>query len=116
MSGYGWQESIGKLNERITLKSASFSVSANGEPVVSYTTVKTVWCNHRDLRGREILAQNKETAQADSIFIIRFKECQPQADWVVEFRGNLYQMIAPPVELGNRDGWELVCCRKREVL
>lgn len=115
MSGYGWQESIGKLNERITLKSAALTQSENGEPIISYTVEKTVWCNHRDLRGREILAQHKETAQAECIFVIRYKECQPEADWLIEWKGKTFELVSPPVELGNRDGWELICRRKREV-
>jgi len=115
MSGSGWFEDIGRMRQRLTLKSPVAVKSATGEVTYTYSTVKELFCFHRDIRGREVFSQNHEIAQAEAVFQIRYKECTPAADWQLVYNGKTYELVAPPVELGDQDGWELYGKVKRDV-
>lgn len=114
MSGLGWFEDIGRMRERLTLKSPVAATAVTGETTFTYSTVKELFCFHRDVRGRETFTRDQEIAQAEAVFQIRYQECTPGADWILVYNGKTYELVAPPVELGTQDGWELYAKVKRD--
>jgi SPP1 family predicted phage head-tail adaptor len=61
----------GKLDQRITLQQKSVTRAANGEEVVTWGDVATVWAEAIPLRGREFFAAAQMQQAVDVRFRIR---------------------------------------------
>lgn len=64
---------VGSLDRRITLQNYTATQSDYGESVPSYSTLATVWANVVQKSGNESVLASKNTAQADCIFLIRYR-------------------------------------------
>lgn len=61
----------GRLNRRITIQSKSVSRASNGEEIVTWSDVATVWGYLEQLRGREYFAGAEMQDAIDVRVIIR---------------------------------------------
>lgn len=57
--------SAGQLDKRVTLSEKSVSAAPNGEEVVTWNDVATVWARVVDLRGRKFFAADKTQITVD---------------------------------------------------
>lgn len=65
--------SAGVLDQRVTLQSKSVSRGANGEEVVTWNDVATVWARVAQLRGREYFAAAQMQDAVDVKVTIRYR-------------------------------------------
>lgn len=68
------KSAIGKLDQRIELQQRSAAKQANGEEVISWSTVATVWAAVRHVSGRELLARYGIDAEQLVTFTIRARD------------------------------------------
>lgn len=104
----------GRLDRRITLQVATRARDASGSWTESWANVATdpvVWAGKRDTLGSERVQSGAETATADTVFVIRWRADLTASHRVVDDAGAAWDIIAPPTELGRRDGLELTCRR-----
>lgn len=97
----------GAMKDRMTFIQVSEAISPSGEPVPTETAIKAVFCNYRSVRGKEVFTFGEQIGQPEAVFQIRFKSHTPNASQRILFRGVKYEIVAPPVEIGFKDGWEI---------
>lgn len=102
------------LTTRVRLEAPSSAVDADyGTPSGAYTSVAECWAEVVDTRAgsRERLAGDAQGAEAMVLVRIRWQPSLPVNLRVVELSGpgRTLELIAPPVELGWREGLELSC-------
>lgn len=115
MSGGGneWTGKSGWLNQRLAFKTAVQTESPSGGPVTTYSAAFECWGAHRDLKAKEREVFAQETAQALAVFVIRYGAGVPSVKGIITWRGQDWEIMAPPVELGNQQGWQVFAVRKR---
>ena len=64
---------IPRLDRRMEIQIAADTVDAAGAPVVTYSTLATVWCSRVHMGGREFRAAGAVNAETTDIFIIRYR-------------------------------------------
>lgn len=105
--GNEWGGLVGNLDQRLKFKNNEEIISPSGEPQDHYVDAFECWGSHRDLRGQERFAMGAEFAQAECTFVIRYENGPPNANQVIEWRNKDYEISAPPIELGNKQGWQV---------
>lgn len=98
----------GRLDRRLTLKRRALGAqdAVGAFPSATWTEYATVWARKIEVGAREyFLAQTKD-AESTVRFEIRFREDVAATDRVV-CEGRDYELIAPPSEIGRREGLTL---------
>ena len=95
------------MDRRIVLLSPLESRDAGGGVVTSWVNVGTFWAQFLPQTGREIQQAAQKLAIAVATFRIRYR--QAAATWRVMLGDAVYELIAPPVEVGRREYLDLVC-------
>lgn len=100
---------LGDLDRRITFQrrapAAGFTKTAQG----TWATVATVWAQVREMlpsRG-ERLADNLVLANRPARIRMRYRT-DITADMQILYAGRTLQIMGPPVELGRREGLEMM--------
>ncbi len=97
----------GKLDRRITLLSPVETRDAAGGAVTSWVNVATVWAEFTPQPGREIQQAGQKIALAAAMFRIRYRsDIGPK--WRLMFGSTVYELTAPPVEVGRHVYLDLV--------
>lgn len=92
----------GKLDRRLTiLRETQTGVNGFNEPVLAWAPVATVWAQQRPDRGSERFAAAQVAGTAVMTFHIRFRGDVTVVDRL-EYEGTVYEIVAPPRELGRR--------------
>lgn len=81
------------LDQRITLQQKSVSRASNGEEVVTWNDVATVWAEAVPLRGREFFAAAQMQQAVDVRFRIRARTGL-SGDMRVQWKAQPYDIIA----------------------
>lgn len=97
----------GRLDRRVTLQARTVTRNAQGEDVASFADLATVWAEKLDVRGREFFAAQQSRAEVTTRWRIRWRGDFRSVDRLVH-DGTTYDVVAPPAEIGRRDGLELV--------
>lgn len=96
----------GPLDRRITIEVRTVTQNDAGAPVESWAEFATVWAQKTDLRGDEFFAAQKENGEITTRFRIRHF-AGLKAEMRIAYDG-LYYDIVQLMELGRRDGWEIL--------
>ncbi len=98
----------GKLTERVTIQSKAATRAANGEEVVSWADVATVWAQVEPLAGREFFAAAQMQSAVDVRMRIRYRVgVLPQMR--VLWRGQAHDIEAGLQPNAQRAYLELMC-------
>jgi SPP1 family predicted phage head-tail adaptor len=95
----------GKLDRKIVIQSLSVTQNASGEAVESYSIFATIWANVQQTAGREQFRAERENAQVDTIFKIRYV-----ANLLPTMRisyDSKYYDISEIKELGRQEGLQI---------
>lgn len=98
----------GRLDRRIALLYSVPSRDAMGGEVKSWYEEATVWASKRVEPGRRIFSGDEKHSEAIITFRIRHRP-DVAAFWRVIHGDDIYEIIAPPTELGRRHLLELQC-------
>ena len=98
---------IGKLDRRVTLQSKSVTRAANGEEVVTWADVATVWAQVHALRGKEFFAGAEMQAAVDVRVRMRYRSGVTR-DMRLLHDGPSLDIVSV-IETGRREGLELMC-------
>jgi SPP1 family predicted phage head-tail adaptor len=101
----------GKIDRLVVLQTKSVTRNAVNEEVVDWNTLATVWAERRDLRGREYFQAQQVNAEISAVFRIRYRTDVTATMRLVE-SGKAYELVAPPVEIGRREGLDLMCAAR----
>jgi SPP1 family predicted phage head-tail adaptor len=98
----------GSMDRRIALRHRALASSdPNGQQKPSWpTTYATVWARKIEVSGREFVQAQTTDAQSTVRFEIRYRDDVVATDQVI-CDGKTYQLIAPPSEIGRREGLTL---------
>jgi SPP1 family predicted phage head-tail adaptor len=99
----------GKLDRRLTIRRMEAGApNALNERAETWTDVATVWAQQRPNRGSERFAAGQVNGTAVMTFHIRFRGDLTTRDRVV-CEGIVYEIVAPPREIGRRVVTEIDC-------
>src|SRR5580765_4727026 len=98
----------GRMDRRVTLQALTRVRDASGSWDDVWSDMGEVWAGKRDTLGSERVISGAETATADSVFVIRWRDDMTTQHRVVETSGAALDVIAI-AELGRRDALELTC-------
>jgi SPP1 family predicted phage head-tail adaptor len=98
----------GPLNCRVTIQQKSSTQDAAGQPVLSWTTLATVWANIAHQSGLESIRANKETSLVRTSIRIR-KRADVTAAMRVVYGSTTYEIKAVLPDLEYRDKLDLSC-------
>lgn len=99
---------IGKMDQQVTLQSASVSRGAIGGHTETWTDIATVWANIRDLSGREINAAQAAGSAISKVVTIWYRT-DVNARCRVKLPDNTFARIAHLREIQRKRGLELYC-------
>jgi SPP1 family predicted phage head-tail adaptor len=104
---------IGSLRHRALIQYPATTQDATyGTPVVTWTTLATVWCSVEDLlpNKSESINQGLVVATGRTRIRMRYRSDLTSAMRLTINRpsAQIYQIVAGPVEIGNQDGIELI--------
>lgn len=106
----------GELNRRGTLQSAALSQAQTGEPVATWTTRATVWCEVKPVTPRSVeFARSfaRSFAQTvDHVVRMRFRDDVRQG-WRVVVGDRIFQIVGIVDEDGRR---EMLACYCMEIV
>lgn len=97
----------GRLDQRVTLQSKSATRAANGEEVVSWVDVATVWAQVQQLRGKEFFAGAQMQDAVDVRVRVRYRSGVTR-DQRLLWRGAPLDIVGI-VELGRKEALEIMC-------
>lgn len=83
----------GRMDQRVTIESKSVTRAANGEEVVTWGTLATVWAEVIPLRGREFFAAAQNQQAVDVRLRIR-ERSDLTGDMRLQWRGQPYDITA----------------------
>lgn len=96
----------GRLDRRLTLLSPLETRDAGGGVLTAWVNVATVWAQFLPQSGREIQQAGQLIALGAATFRLRYRAIS--AAWRVMLGDAVYELIAPPVEVGRREYVDLV--------
>lgn len=91
----------GKLERRVTIQRFTETRDEMNEPVKVWADVATVWAQARPNRGSERFTAAQLAGSAVMSFHIRYRADLTAQDRLV-YDGVVYEIVAPPRELGRR--------------
>ncbi len=97
----------GDLDQRVTLQSKSVTRAANGEEVVTWADVATVWAQVHELRGREYFAGAQLQDTTDVRVRLRYRSGVVREQRLL-WRGAPLDIVSV-IEVGRKDSLELMC-------
>jgi SPP1 family predicted phage head-tail adaptor len=97
----------GRLDQRVTLQQKSVTRAANGEEVVTWNTVDTVWAEVAPLRGREFFAGAQMQDAVDVRVRIRHRAGVTR-DMRLVWNGAPLDIVSV-IALGRNEALELMC-------
>lgn len=97
----------GRLDRRVTLLAPLTSRDAAGGVVNSWSTVATVWAEWNPQPGREVQQAGQFLPLVVGVMRLRWREGL-EASWRVVMGASLFELVAPPVEVGRRVYLDLV--------
>jgi SPP1 family predicted phage head-tail adaptor len=102
----------GDLNQRIRIEQRVKSDNTKGEIAKGvWATLADVWANARPLRGREFFAAAQMQAELTTKFTIRYRTDVDETMRVI-WKGEPYEIAAPPIEVGGGHEWIELMCKK----
>lgn len=96
----------GRLNQRIAIEQKSVTRAGNGEEVVSWIPLDTVWAEVRQLRGKEFFAAAQMQGAMDHQVLIRYRT-DVTRDMRLKWGAQSLDIVGI-AEIGNRDGLEIM--------
>lgn len=104
----------GKLRHRVVLQEPAVTRDAAGGTESAWVDVNTVWAEVVPFTGREKLAAGAEQSELDTRIRMRYR---PDVDsgWRVLWRGRLFEVQGPPINLGGMDRLIELACVSRTV-
>ena len=100
----------GSLDRLITIQSKGVTRSASGQENVTWSDVATVSARKRDTKGEERFRAGQREDRVETIFTIRWRG---DLDPSMRVRlGTVFYELKGIVELGRRDGLELLTSRQ----
>jgi SPP1 family predicted phage head-tail adaptor len=104
---------IGKYDRRVALKSRSTTQDANGQDVITWVAVSTVWAQRLPLRAAEVFADGQMQADVTHKYRIRHNPAwAPANTWRLEDTGSggdTCDVVGVQPLGGRNEGWELLC-------
>lgn len=100
--------SIGKMDRRITLQTATTTRGELGGHAESWATLATVWASIRDLKGREVFNAQQAGSTVSKIVTIRYRS-GISADLRVLLPDGRTARIGHVIEIDNKQWIELYC-------
>lgn len=101
---------IGNLDRRVTIEQQSSSQDGAGQPVLTWTTLATIWANVRYLNGVEPLKADATTAQAKASIRIR-RRTDVTAAMRVVYGTSTFQILAVLQDEESRRWTDLACLK-----
>lgn len=99
--------SAGQLDQRVTLQSKSVTRGSNGEEVVTWAEVATVWAQVQQLRGKEFFAGAQMQQEVDVRVRLRYRSGVTR-DQRLQWNGAPLDIVTVIV-LGRNEALELMC-------
>lgn len=97
----------GILDQRVKLQSKSVTRATNGEEVVTWTDVATVWAQVQQLRGKEFFAGAQMQDEVDVRVRIRYRTGVTR-DQRLQWNSAPLDIVSV-ITLGRKEGLELMC-------
>ena len=106
----------GRLDSRITLKRATSTANAFNEPVVTWTTLATVWASVVPVNDGERLRAGETLASKQSRFTVRYSSTVASVDPRdrITFDGRDYDLNGVK-EVGRREYLEITATARAET-
>lgn len=98
----------GRLDRRITLRSPVETRSSSGDVLKGWADLATVWAQRLPARGREFAAAAGRWAETTDVFRIRHRS-DLDARCRVVLGVTVYDLTAPPMEIGRTEYLDLFC-------
>lgn len=95
----------GKLDQRITIESATTAADGVGEMIKTWTTLAVVWAHIKTRSGKEIFSTGVQ-AEVDISFRIRYRTGLDNTMRIL-YEGNYYD-IAAIVPFGRKEGMDIM--------
>lgn len=96
-----------RLDRRVTLRSPSEARDAAGGTTTTWTDTATVWAEWTPQGGRELQQAGQKLALGGGTLRIRYRPGLTARHRVV-LDGSVYELTAPPIEVGRRVYLDLV--------
>jgi SPP1 family predicted phage head-tail adaptor len=97
----------GQMDRRVTLRRLARGVQRPaGDYPETYVEYATVWARKIEVSGREFFQAQTKDAETTVRFEVRWRDDVESTDRVT-CEGLDYQLIAPPSEIGRREGLTL---------
>jgi SPP1 family predicted phage head-tail adaptor len=90
----------GEMAARVVLK-RRVGTMVSGKESVDYPVVATVSAKADPIRGREFMTLQAAQSEIEIRFTIYYRT-DVRADWRVEWRGQDYEIVGPPIDVGAR--------------
>lgn len=85
-----------------------------GQPVAAAPVRHAARVGKMDMGGREAIEQDVDVRTLRTRFYIDYRSFPNlAADWAIEYDGQVYEISAPPTELGRRAFWEVLATRRK---
>ncbi len=97
----------GRLDKYVSLRRLDTTIDAIGGAVSSWTHVAFAWAQLLPTNGREFSAAQTRIAEAAGVLRIRWR-ADIAATWRVSVEGVIYEVAAPPVQVGRRSFLDLI--------
>lgn len=105
----------GELRNQIVLKRRTSTLhSTTGAETATYTTVATVAAKAEPIRGREFMSLQQAQSDIEIRFTIYYRT-DVQADWRIEWRGQDYEVVGPPIDVKAGKQWLELMCRTAQT-
>lgn len=101
----------GELNQRIRIEQRVKGGNTRGETVWTWGPLVTIWAKVTPLRGREFFAASQMQEEATTKFRIRYRTGL-DATMRVIWKGEPYDIKAPPMEVDGQRTWVELLCKK----
>lgn len=102
----------GQLHERVVIQSKSVTRDTYGAETVTWVTHATVWASIEPLRGREFLEARMVQADVDTRIRIRYLSTVTPSMRVL-WGARVFEIIAPPIHVGERRRETQLMCREQ---
>lgn len=97
----------GQMDRRITLRRRTLGPQeAAGDQAETFVEYATVWARKIEVSGREVFQAQTKDAETAVRFEIRWRSGVAATDRLT-CEGVDYQLVAPPAEIGRREGLTL---------
>ena len=96
------------FDRRATVSTPTQTRDADGGPVLTFATLRTVWCRRVDQGGREFRTSGALRDEATAIFFMRYYSDIKAKDRIT-CENRTYEITSPPSEVGRRQQLQIEC-------